>query len=56
MLNECERYCAGNKNCWGCHLHCSNYCQWNAISGCGDSQELTRSTYQNTSQKPGKER
>ena len=33
--DECENYCNGKLECWGCSVHCASPCQWNAIPECG---------------------
>ena len=36
----CEDYCKGNSECWGCSIHCTPKCQWNAIPECGKTQNI----------------
>ena len=50
---QCERYCTGNRKCWGCSLQCKEECLWNAHSICGNKNTSERSLSLEVSIKPG---
>ena len=51
-LSLCEKYCAGQKRCWGCLIRCNSTCQWIAVTECKKETTLATSTDITVSQKP----
>ena len=52
-LNECERYCGGKSQCWGCIKDCQEGCQWIALLECNSLEAGTELVYGDILQKPG---
>ena len=52
-IDACEKFCATEKQCWGCSVDCNKTCHFNAISQCGAREPWSGLIIGDTSQKPG---
>ena len=51
-LNQCETYCSGNDECWGCSKDCGKGCNWTALSDCEHQRKSMEQSDTLVSQKP----